>query len=206
MDNNLFVPPPSYHSLTRIGRTQVADTLRVRMNDEHVFVTMRLLLATVVQGLFSGLFRSLAPTLSAVNDVLRRLSLAAFARQSVAPFVLASLPGPGNASRKTGNTLQPLVRACLAQLKQLAQHDLERIGFRVNQNEQQLLLCSLQFQYAHPPPAFALTGPPSLVAFISTRWHQQTPATSFETPSGQPGQREQLTPVACQPSVFKFLL
>src|SRR5438309_7681424 len=54
--------------LADVGATQEADRFPLDSGDDHVLVAVGLLPATVVQGLFFGVFRPLAPTFRAVND------------------------------------------------------------------------------------------------------------------------------------------
>ncbi len=170
--------------LTCIGRTQIADSLGLRIDDEHILVTVHLLLATVMKGLFFRLFRSLAASLCAINDVIRWLPLAAFRPSKFLPFSFRHNPyRRQRISEYRQQAMQPLVRTRLTHLKQLAHHDLKRIGFLIHQDEQQLLLCPLQVAFASTAQvSFARPSRQRFVAFISAPIRlQQTQATRLGT-------------------------
>jgi hypothetical protein len=60
-----------YRALGRLadaGAAQETDAFRLDIGDDHVLVAVRPLPATVVQGLFLGVFRPLATPLRAVDD------------------------------------------------------------------------------------------------------------------------------------------
>src|SRR5207253_3323041 len=54
--------------LAGAGATQEADSLTLRIGDDHVLVAVRLLPAAVVQGLFFRVFRPLATPLRGIDD------------------------------------------------------------------------------------------------------------------------------------------
>ena len=58
------------------GGTQRAHPLRLRVDDEHIFVTMGFCLATGVQGLFFGPVRPLSAPVGASNDLIPGFVLA----------------------------------------------------------------------------------------------------------------------------------
>ena len=62
--------------LAGIGGTQIANPLRLRVDDDHILVTMGFLLATVVQGLFFGPLGPLSAPVGAINDVITGFVLA----------------------------------------------------------------------------------------------------------------------------------
>ncbi len=61
-----------------IRLTQIAHALGLRIDHHDVLVTMRFLLAAVVQGLLDRVFRTLPPPIGPVNNQLRRFLVAAF--------------------------------------------------------------------------------------------------------------------------------
>src|SRR5207248_11432441 len=63
-----LVRDPLLVGLTGVGPAQEQHPAVRGADDEHVLVRVRLLLATVVQGLFFGFFRPLSPPLRGVDD------------------------------------------------------------------------------------------------------------------------------------------
>src|SRR5260221_5445172 len=59
--------------LTDVGLTQEADPLTSSIDDDHVFVGMRFLLAAVVRGLFCRLFRPLPTPIRGIDNEPRLL-------------------------------------------------------------------------------------------------------------------------------------
>ena len=105
-----------------IRLTQIAHAFGLRIDHHDVLVTMRFLLATVVQGLFYRVFRALAATIGAVDNQLRRFLLAPFMAGKLVRR--AARQHAQLVQRLLQNRQQPLeppVRARLAQPKDLAQ-------------------------------------------------------------------------------------
>ena len=84
--HNLFV----LH-FPRIRLTQIPHALGLGIDHHDILVTMRFLLATVVQGLFCRAFRALPPPIGPVNDQFRPLRWRRSQR--------ANLSAPGSAAR-----------------------------------------------------------------------------------------------------------
>src|SRR5436305_11349078 len=123
---------------------------------------MQLLLAAVVERLFFGTFRPLPPPLRPVNDVVRRFSAASLSLCKLAPVTLGLHPDGGQSlTQHRQQAMNPLISRRLMDPEQLAHHDLQRIGFEIDQDEQQLLLRRLQ---SATPPAAEL--PPALATRV----------------------------------------
>jgi len=136
--------------------TQIAHALGLGIDHHDILVTMRFLLATVVQGLFCLIFRALTATIGAVDNQLPGLLMA--------PFLTGKVPrlaGRQHAQSVEGllqNRPQPMdppVCSRLAQPKDLAPQGLQRIGLLLHQAKQQFLLRRAQLPFA-PPASLAL--------------------------------------------------
>lgn len=72
--------------LARTGGTQVGDPLRLRVNNDHILVTVGLLLTTVMKRLFFRVFRPLSATLGTINDVITSRAGVAFSNGELTPI------------------------------------------------------------------------------------------------------------------------
>src|SRR4030095_15990203 len=153
-----------------IRLTQIADAFGLRIDHYDVLVTVRFLLAAVVQGLFGLIFRALAAPVGAVNNQCRRFSSAL--------LLLGKLfwPPAGQYSQLIQRLLQyrqqalnPSVRPRLTQPKQLPQHGLQRIGLLIQQTKQEFLLCRRQLPFPPPAPLALAATPHRGLVFASLR-------------------------------------
>ena len=132
-----------------IRLTQIAHAFGLRINHHHVLVTVRFVLATVVQGLFCLIFRALAAPVGPIDNQSRRFLPAAF----LLGKVLRRTAGQHSqlVQRLLQNrqqALNPAVRPRLTQPKHLTQQRLQRIGLLLHQAKQEFLLCRRQLSFA----------------------------------------------------------
>lgn len=166
--------------LARLGRAQVTDALRPRVDNDHILVRMHLFLATVMKRLFFRLFRPLAAALRAINNVIRRLPRAAFRLGKLSSVAFGHHPeGDQSLAQDGQQAMDPFVRTRLTETKQRPQHDLQRIRFLMHQDEQQLLLRAVQLtnpptpdlSFAFPFSQSFVTGILGPVGFAKGREH-----------------------------------
>src|SRR5437868_2294474 len=126
--------------LARVRAAQVADPTAPGVDDDHVLVGVGLLLAAVVQPLFLGVFRALAPPLGAVDDQIGRLALPPLMPGETAGAALGEdAQAVQGAHEDRQQPVDPAVRPGLAEAEEAAQQRLQRVGLLVDENEQQLV-------------------------------------------------------------------
>jgi hypothetical protein len=151
----LLIHDPFLVRLAHLGRAQETDLLVAGTDDHHVLVGVRLLLATVVQGLFFRIFRALATTFGPVDD---QPLVAGRVEWDLTEVV--GIPFRTDAQFSEGRLqdgqepVNPVVHGRLAHAEEFGHHDLQRIGLQVDEDEQQLLLRRMQC-----PLAPATSGP-----------------------------------------------
>jgi hypothetical protein len=122
--------------LTGISLTQIANTFRAAVGDDHILVTVGFLFAAVVQCLFFRFFWTLATAFRAVNNVLARVPLAflvldkllrvSFRQNSqVAQCILENRQ----------EAVNPIIGARLAQVEKFTEQGLHRIGFLIHERK-----------------------------------------------------------------------
>src|SRR5262249_14834427 len=125
--------------LAGVRPAEEQDALIGAADQQHVLVGMGLLLAAVVQRLFLGLCRRLPPPLRAVKDDQRRPANAGPRSAQPAPSALRQEPQVVQGRAQDGEqVMQPIVRLGGTEVKELPEYDLERIGFQVDEEEEQL--------------------------------------------------------------------
>src|SRR5262249_45244857 len=131
--------------LADIGPAQEADALASQVDDDDILIGVRFLLATVVEGLFLRAFRPLSTPFGTIDDQPRLGPWSGSAPGKVigGPLrediqTIESLPQDGQ------QPLDPRVHARLTQAEELAHDDLERISLEIDQEEEQLLLRTVQ--------------------------------------------------------------
>src|SRR5262249_38119284 len=140
--------------LARVRAAEVADPPAPGVNDDHVLVAVRLLLAAVVQPLFLGVFRPLAPALGAVDDQLRRLAVPALVPGEAAGVAPGEDAPAAQGAREAGQERVDLaVGLGLAEAEGAAQQRLQRVGLLVDEDEQQLVPWAPQHGLAAPAAA-----------------------------------------------------
>jgi hypothetical protein len=192
--------------LARIRLTQVPHALGLGIDHHHILVTMGLVLATVVQGLFCWALRALATALGPVNNQLRGLFLGAFMVSKLAGLPCRQqLQGRQPLPEEGQQVVHPVVHPRLAQRKHLPQQALQGIGFLIDQNEEQFLLRRWQLPFASPADVAlahlaALGCVPSTPALVYFTERGSQPLKLF---GSQSGQRQKLAPLLREPFVFK---
>ena len=146
--------------LAGAGWAQVSHPLGPGVNNDHILVAVRLLLATIMQCLFFRVFRPLAAALSAIDDVIASLDCSALRNGKLMSVTLwFHAQGREGFQQHGQQTMDPLVRTGLAQAKQLAQDHLQWIRLLIHQDEEQLVFNRLQDApppTTHPTLAFPL--------------------------------------------------
>ena len=197
-----------------VSRTQEGNPFGRAHRDHHILVGVSLLAHTVMQGLFVGVFRTLAPSLSAINDPVTSVWPSTFLPGHLGPVSLWC-----EAQLLQGRlyywqeAMNPEVGLGLAQAEQLALHDLQRIGLLIDENEQQARFGCVQV--AVPSTArlalmgFAaqrLSGRKAFPVCLNKRRYQD-----FEFSQRQSGQGQEASPLSFQlvitqhhPSIFLF--
>jgi hypothetical protein len=144
--------------LAHVSMAQEIDAFPWQSHDDDVLVGVRLLLATVVQGLFFRVFRPLTATFGAIDDK----AWLGF-RRDLAPGKVTGIPLGTNAEiaksllEDRQQAMNPIVHLRLTQIKEFAHDDLKRIGLEVNQDKQEFIFWPMQASLA-TPASETLTG------------------------------------------------
>jgi hypothetical protein len=124
----------------REGSAEELDAVVVHVEEDQVLVAVGLLLAAVVNCLFSRVFRPLTPPVGAVDDQPRASPGLGSALGEVPGVPLwddAHVIQGGAEDRQ--QAVDPVVSLGLAQAEEFTQDDLQGIGLQVDQDEQQFL-------------------------------------------------------------------
>jgi hypothetical protein len=119
--------------LADISPAQEADIFASQVHDDDVVIGVSLLLPTVVEGLFFGVFRPLATPFGTIDDEARLGSWSGLAAAKVIGVPLREDTQTIESLSQDGQQLMdPIVRARLTQAKEFAHEDLERISLEID--------------------------------------------------------------------------
>jgi hypothetical protein len=144
-----FIGHPFVVRLARARSAEVVNPFAPSVDDDHVLVAMLLLAPAVKKGLFFGVFRSLAASLGGVDDQPGRfpggaLSLGKMRGVSLGEDSQVVQGGAQNWQQPMNPTINP----GRTQVKEFGHDCLKRIGLKVDQKKQELILGLLQSSFA----------------------------------------------------------
>ena len=123
-----------------VGLAEEQDPFTATAHDQYVLVRVGLFLAAVVQRLFFRLFGPVPTPLRAIDDDEAERS---GSQRRFAPRVAVALRQDAEIVEGCANNgkelMQPIIRLGGTDAKEFPQHDLQRIGFQVDQDEQQFI-------------------------------------------------------------------
>jgi hypothetical protein len=144
--------------LPDVGLAQEADPFAACLDDAHVLVGMRFLLAAVVRGLFFGVFRPLPTPFRGIEDEPRLLLGEPGARANLTGVSLGQHAQViESVSEDRQEPVNPKVRPLLTQTEEFAHEDLQGIRFQIDKDKQEFLFRAMQHAMAASPRT-ALAG------------------------------------------------